>query len=339
MKLIPEWSESAAILLVWPHENSDWVEDLIAVEQVYLALVGHLQTVTQVIIFCGNEPLQNRLQQQFNALNFSNLTLLHQPSNDTWIRDYGPITAATDDHFVFNKFIFNGWGGKFAAPLDNQLFVESAKKSPFAGTPLIQQQLILEGGSIDYDGDGCLLTTEHCLLNKNRNPHFSKQDYQQFFKTNFTIEKVHWLNSGMLIGDDTDSHVDMLARFCPNKKIVYCQSVDASDPHHSHLVAMEQQLKTLTDSNEDPYQLIPIPLPEPIYHAKERLPASYLNFLICNGIVLVPIYEQARDELAIMQLQKAFPQHRLIPVYSTPLIRQHGAIHCISMQIPQGALT
>ncbi|MBW2186492.1 MAG: agmatine deiminase family protein, partial [Deltaproteobacteria bacterium] len=235
-------------------------------------------------------------------------------------------------------FGFNGWGLKFTSDKDNQMNHHLAQQHAFSA-PMISQPLVLEGGSIESDGEGTLLTTSECLLNRNRNPSLSKSQLEHFFSTQMGIQNVLWLDHGYLAGDDTDSHIDTLARLCPNNTIVYTACDDRTDEHFVTLKAMEQQLTEFRTIDGSPYQLLPLPWPQAQFdHNGERLPATYANFLIINSAVLVPIYDDPADKSALEVIQSAFPAHEIIGINCSAVIIQHGSLHCLTMQLPQGTL-
>ncbi|MDR1610043.1 MAG: agmatine deiminase family protein, partial [Candidatus Symbiothrix sp.] len=198
--------------------------------------------------------------------------------------------------------------------------------------------VVLEGGSIESDGEGTLLTTSRCLLSKNRNEYKSKEEIAGYFQMIFGLKRILWLNKGYLAGDDTDSHIDTLARFCDSQTIAYVQCTDESDEHFKELSQMERELQKFKTPDGKPYRLIPLPMAEPVYEDDERLPATYANFLIINGAVLMPGYNSPLDEIARLQLQQAFPDREIISIDCLPLIKQHGSLHCVTMQLPEGFL-
>lgn len=202
------------------------------------------------------------------------------------------------------------------------------------------RNLVLEGGGIETDGEGTLLTTEACLLNPNRNPTLSRAEVEAQLGEDFGVDRVLWLANGHLEGDDTDSHIDTLARFCNPTTIAYVRCDDSNDPHYEALAAMEQELQAFRQRNGDPYRLIPLPWPQACFDPEDghRLPATYANFLIINQAVLVPTYGDPADATALSALAVAFPEHTLIPIECVSVIRQHGSLHCLTMQLPQGSL-
>jgi agmatine deiminase len=240
------------------------------------------------------------------------------------------------DRLTFLDFGFNGWGLKFASNLDNQ-FTKRLKALDFAAYDYTLADIIMEGGSLEYDDNGTLMTTSECLLSPNRNPHLSKSRIEEKLKAWFGVEQVLWLDHGYLAGDDTDSHIDTLARFCTKETIAYVQSRDPLDEHHAALCAMEEQLKSFKDRNGNPYRLVPLPMTDAIYDDDDghRLPATYANFLILNDVVLMPTYNDQHDDEAQAELQRCFDDKKVIGIDCSVLIRQHGSLHCSTMQIPK----
>jgi agmatine deiminase len=245
------------------------------------------------------------------------------------------MTVKEGNRPVFLDFGFNGWGLKFPSNFDNQ-FTKAIKAKSFAEYDYKPADMILEGGSIEYDDHGTLMTTSECLLSPNRNPHLSKEAIEEKLKNWFGIEQVLWLDHGYLAGDDTDSHIDTLARFCTKDTIAYVQCEDHKDEHYEALQAMEAQLRTFRDKDGNPYRLVPLPMTDPIFDAEDghRLPATYANFLIMNGVVIMPTYHDANDALAIERLQSCFADKKVVTIDCSVLIRQHGSLHCSTMQIP-----
>jgi agmatine deiminase len=313
-RLPAEWEPQDAVLLAWPHERTVWASCLANAQKVFGEIEAAIRRFEQVVVV---RPDAHDL-----------------PCNDIWARDFGPITIEEDGKPVLLDFTFNGWGGKFAAELDNALTRKLHLCGAFGKTPLRSVDLVLEGGSIESDGAGTILTTEECLLNPNRNPQHSKAQIEQRLKDEFGATNILWLKHGHMAGDDTDAHIDTLARLCPNRTIVYVACDDPADEHHAELKAMEQELQAF-----DGYRLLPLPWPRAKHDEDgERLPATYANFLVINGAVLVPTYDDPKDLPALEVVGKAFPGREIIGIDCSTLIRQHGSLHCVTMQIPKGVL-
>ena len=261
------------------------------------------------------------------------------PSNDTWARDHSGLVVEEGKGYVLLDFVFNGWGLKFPAEHDNLITSRLAELSIFHAAHK-HGGLVLEGGGIESDGAGTIMTTSECLLSPNRNPHLSKRQIEQKLLTLFGADRVLWVNHGYLAGDDTDSHIDTLARFCTIDTIVYVQCLDQEDEHYDALRKMEAELQQFKQENGKPYRLVPLPMAEAIYDAEgNRLPATYANFLFVNGAILLPIYDVPQDKAAIEIFTKLFPKHLIHPINCRPLIYQHGSLHCVTMQYPKGVLS
>lgn len=336
-RLPAEWEPQDAILLAWPHDQTDWQPILEQVTPVYIELIRQVSRFETVIIIAPEINIVRETLKK-EALNFSNIILCQIDTNDTWTRDFGPITVDTDRQLQMLDFNFNGWGLKFPADKDNQATRELHNTGIFKGTQRHSVNLVLEGGSLESDGAGTVLTTSTCLLNANRNPHLDKLEVEAELSKLLGFEHYLWLDHGWLVGDDTDSHIDTLVRLCPNNTILYVQCTDATDDHYPELKKMEIQLKQFKNKNGQPFRLVPLPMPQTCYDGNNRLPASYANFLISNAAVLVPTYNDPADTLALDVITKAFPEREIIGIDCRPLIKQHGSLHCITMQLPQGVL-
>lgn len=329
-------------MITWPHPQSDWGELLEAVEPVYLALARHITRRERLLITCRDQIHASRVKAQLQAADVAPApVILHcVPSNDTWTRDYGPLTVQAGGTPHLLDFVFNGWGGKFDAELDDQVTRRLHQERVFGAAPLTSVDMVLEGGSIEVDGRGGLLTTERCLLAPSRNPHLARAQIEAQLRRWLGVERILWLRHGHLQGDDTDSHIDTLARFCDPHTIAYVACDDPADTHYEDLKNMEAELHDLRDYRGAPYRLTPLPWPEPKHDPLDgrRLAASYANFLIINGAVLAPTYDDPADEEALRRLQTCFPDREIIAVPCRPLIRQNGSLHCITMQLPAGVL-
>ncbi|MCE3039546.1 agmatine deiminase family protein [Helicobacter anatolicus] len=329
MKTLPaEWEEQKAILMAFPHKNSDWNEYLDEARQTFLTIIQAILPHEKVIL-CVDPNDHEGLDFLHSHLSSSNLIILRIPTNDTWARDFGPISIKNDSKILHLDFGFNGWGLKFASCFDNQ--VSSTLFQQKILPNLLTQDLILEGGSIDSDGMGTLLTNTQCLLEKNRNPFYTQEELDTKLKDILGVERILWLHHGYLAGDDTDSHIDTLARFINPNTIAYIACNDKNDEHFTELNKMQEELKKLKTKEGKPYHLLPLPLPK-VFFNKERLPASYANFLLINNkTLLLPIYNiPDLDTQAINTLK---PYYEVIPIDCSVLIRQHGSLHCVTMQL------
>ncbi len=335
MKRLPaEWEPQSAVQLTWPHEDSDWADDLELVIPCFVAIAREILKRQKLLVVCKNAQ---EVQRQI-AVESANLILIELPTNDTWARDHGAIAIEENGSPVLLDFVFNGWGLKFAADKDNLISGRLHKMGVFGTTPIRHAGLVMEGGSFESDGLGTLLTTTECLLSPNRNPHLGKGEIEDKLKELFGVKKVLWVNHGYLAGDDTDSHIDTLARLVPGDKLLYEKCTDPSDEHFEALQTMERELRALTSAEGGKYELLALPMADPAFDEEgNRLPATYANYLVINGAVLVPFYNSAeKDQEAAAVIQKAFPAHEIIGIDCRPLILQHGSLHCVTMQYPKG---
>ncbi|MES0872445.1 agmatine deiminase family protein [Sinimarinibacterium thermocellulolyticum] len=329
-----EWAPQSAVQLTWPRPDGDFARAFDAVERTFIAIAVAIAQREPLIIACGPgaEDLRRRLIGA--GAPAMNLRLYEVPANDVWARDHGPITVFRDARPLHLDFVFNGWGGKFEASLDNRITQRLAELGAWPA-PVESLDFVLEGGGIESDGLGTLLTTERCLLAPTRNPQFDKAQIETKLKSWFGLQRVLWLRHGDLIGDDTDGHIDTLARFCNERTIAYQACEDRDDAHYDELKAMEAELQALRTLDGAPYRLVPLPLPRAIHDDEgRRLPAGYANFLILNGAVLVPTYGDAdSDARALARLRPCFPGREVVGIDCRPLIAQYGSLHCVTMQI------
>lgn len=334
-RLPAEWEPQSAVQLTFPHADSDWADQLDLVLPCFVDIATAISRFEKVLVVAEQpEALRGLLR---NAL-AENLRLVQLPSNDTWARDHGGITIEENGKAVVLDFMFNGWGLKFPADRDNRI-----TRALFDGGCFQAEHrypgLVLEGGGIESDGRGTLLTTAECLLSPNRNPHLSKAQLEARLKEWFGLQRILWLEHGYLAGDDTDSHIDTLARFCSPDTIAYVRCDDPADEHYPALKAMEAELRAFRTADGQPYRLVPLPWPDTCLAADgHRLPATYANFLIINGAVLVPTYRMAQDNEALRILASLFPGREIIGLDCRPLIEQHGSLHCVTMQYPEGVV-
>lgn len=339
-RLPAEWEEQDAVILAWPHADTDWAPTLDDALECYIKIVeAALPHVRLVIV----SPEATRLTEVFAPIDPSGRRVICRniPTNDTWARDFGPITVETDAGMLPLDFTFNGWGLKFAADRDNLITQRLDAGGLFEHRVESRRRMVLEGGAIESDGRGTILTTSQCLLSPNRNPWMTRSDIERKFAEAFGAKRVLWLDHGHLAGDDTDSHIDTLARFAPGDTILYVAPPDdPADEHHADLSAMQEQLRTFVTASGAPYNLIALPMADPVYGPDgERLPATYANFLVTNGAIIMPSYGSPRkDRLAADMLRIAYPGHAVCSVDCRPLIVQHGSLHCVTMQLPVGAL-
>ena len=345
-----EWARQSGVQLTWPHKETDWAPILKEVTECYVHMALEISLRERLIIVTPEpETVERLLGERLPKRALKNVSLCRIGTNDTWARDHGFITLQTNMGHLLLDFQFNGWGRKFPAELDNQICRRMMEQGVLNGQYEDHLDFVLEGGSIESDGQGTILTTSQCLLAPNRNQPLTKDEIEERLKRYLRAERILWLDYGYLAGDDTDSHIDTLARLCPGDTIAYVQCQDKDDEHYEELRRMEEQIQTFRTLDGRPYRLIPLPMAKAVYEEVEnegdgkmrgqRLPATYANFLVINGAVLMPTYRDAeRDELARRQLQLAFPRHEIVPIDCRILIEQHGSLHCCTMQFPQGAI-
>lgn len=333
----PEWYKQSAIQLTWPHFGTDWNYMLEEIVACYVSIARTILKYQQLIVVCRDASAV-KMQLQADDLLLRNLKLVELPTNDTWARDHGGISVFEGEEKLLLDFTFNGWGLKFASNFDNQINRGLFQKEVFAKDVkyINKKDFVLEGGALESDGRRTLLTTSECLLSPNRNSAYSKHEIEAYLIETFGLKRVLWLDYGYLAGDDTDSHIDTLARFCDEHTIAYVKCDDPSDKHYEALSKMEDQLKTFVDFEGNPYNLIELPMATKVIEDGERLPATYANFLIMNEVVIVPYYNSPKDQMAKEQLQKAFPTREIIGADCSAIIKQHGSLHCITMQYPEG---
>ncbi|MBL7828119.1 MAG: agmatine deiminase family protein [Saprospiraceae bacterium] len=330
-----EWEPQAAVQLTLPHEGTDWVEMLEEVMPCFVKIAEEIAAFEPVIIVCKQiEQAKN----WFKNVPPGQISFFECATNDTWARDHGGITVVENNHWVILDFVFNGWGLKFPADKDN-LITGKMHQSGFFAANYQHGGMVLEGGALETDGNGTLLTTSECLLSPNRNPHWNLAETENALRQKLGVNHILWLHDGYLAGDDTDSHIDTLARFCNPDTIAYVRCPDPDDEHYQALSSMETTLKSFTKINGEPYNLVPLPWPDACFDAEgNRLPATYANFLVINGAVLVPTYQVSQDSEALDIFKRLFPDRKIIGVDCRPLIEQHGSLHCVTMQFPAGSL-
>ena len=330
-----EWERQQCVLISFPHEETDWVdankpESLNQALSPFIRIAQAIAYTQAVYIICKDKTA---IASMFCSTN--NMTFIEIPTNDTWIRDYGYISVYDKEEKKLLDFTFNGWGNKYEAHLDNAVNKILHQKGYMGISPLESIDFILEGGSIDSDGEGTLLTTSQCLCHHNRNPQYSQEEIENKLKQHLGAKRILWLDHGYLAGDDTDSHIDMLARFVNQNTIVYVQCNDQEDEHYQALEKMQTQLQSFKDSQGNPYTLIPLPMTKPIYNAEQqRLASSYANFLITNHALIYPTYGDENDKIVAGIFKDLFPDKEIIPINCLKLIEEGGSLHCSTMQIP-----
>ncbi len=339
-RLIAEWERQSGVILAWPHARTDWGPTLAQVEPVYLQLAACISRFEKLLVCCRDHEHRDRIHKLLaqRVPRTDSIVLSVVAYQDTWVRDYGPFNVLRGGSVHLLKFAFNGWGNRFDAALEDRVTRNLWQQRIFGDTPLtVIDDWVLEGGSIDIDGGGTVLTTVSCLTADNRNPGNDREAVERRLHHCFGVQRVLWLEHGRIVGDDTDGHVDMLARFTDASTICHASCDDEDDAHFTGLARMGEELRRFRQAGGRPYRLVPLPLPRPIYDERgRRLPASYVNFLILNHAVLLPVYDDPADAIASKALAGCFPNREVIPIDARPLIAQAGSIHCATSQIAAG---
>ena len=336
-RLPAEWEPQAGVLIAWPHAGTDWADRLDDVESTYASLVTAITRFEPVFICVADARLRDRVASLLGPDVLARCRFVEIEYDDTWLRDSGPISLTANGSSLLNDFRFTGWGGKFNASRDDRLVEGLFARNVFAATAEHRRvDWALEGGAIESDGAGTLLTTWRCL--HQRHPEQSREQMNRILGENLGAQRVAWLEHGYLQGDDTDAHIDTLARFAPDSGIVF-QACDVhSDLHFDELARMRDELAELRTAQGTPYRLLPLPWPQPILDDERRLAASYANYLVVNDGVLVPAYGDPADALAVAVIAAAHPGREVVPVPCRSLIWQNGSLHCITMQLPAGVI-
>ncbi|HEV2538665.1 MAG TPA: agmatine deiminase family protein [Frateuria sp.] len=338
LRLPAEWEPQDAVLIAWPHEGTDWAERLAEVETTYVALAAAVVRFQPLVVIVADERVRADAERALRDadVDLERIRFVELPYDDTWLRDSGPITLVSAQGFQLTDFRFTGWGGKFGAEQDDALVAGLVATGVFGPAAHERVDWALEGGGIESDGGGTVLTTWRCL--HQRHPEQSREAMDAILRDNLHARRVLWLDHGYLEGDDTDAHIDTLARFALGNRIVFQACDDPADPHHEELARMAAELAALRTAEGEPYRLAPLPWAQPILDRGRRLAASYANYLIVNGAVLVPAYGDAADDDAARIIGAAYPGRKVVQVPCRPLIWQNGSLHCITMQLPAGLL-
>ncbi|MEI6147100.1 MAG: agmatine deiminase family protein [Methylococcales bacterium] len=332
-----EWEKQSAILIAWPHKSADFGHHLDAVEQTYSVIADTITQYQPLIIVCHDDNHQQHIQKLI--ANQGDINFIFAPVNDIWVRDTVFLSVAKAGVISHLNFLFNGWGEEYQHQHDNILNHKLLNVKPFKGKVHKDIDFILEGGSIDSDGIDTLLTTKQCLLSPNRNHGLMQAEIEQQLLESLGVKRIFWLDYESQSGDEADSHIDTLARFCSANTIAYTCCKDTNDLQYTSLKYMERQLQELRNHANEPYHLVPLPLPKPIYDEEgQQLPANYANFLIINHAVLVPSYGDDMDSIAVARLAECFPKHEIIAIPCMALVQQYGSLHCMAMQFPEGEL-
>lgn len=327
-RLIAEFEEQSFTQIIFPHAKSDWIDYLEEAQETFINIINEITKYQECLVVCDDvESVKSRFGQN------ENLYFVEYETNDTWARDCSALCIEESNTVKLLDFTFTGWGGKFDASKDNEM--SSAIKRCY-DKELKKVELILEGGAIESNGVDTILTTSECMLNKNRNASLNKEQMSKRLQSEFGMSRILYLTHGYLAGDDTDSHVDTLARFIDENSIMYVKCEDESDEHYKELKLMEDELKTF--SREYGFRLIALPMSDACYFDGERLPATYANFLFVNGAVLVPTYGVKQDIEALKIFRETFPNKDIVGINCFSLIKQHGSLHCVTMNFASGVL-
>ncbi len=325
-RFIAEFEEQSFTQIIFPHVNSDWAEYLSEAERTFENIIKEIIKYQKCLVVCADiEDVKRRFEPN------KNLYFVEYETNDTWARDCSALCIENDTKIELLDFTFTGWGGKFEASKDNAMSKNIAHSY---SAKLKTIDIILEGGAVESNGAGTILTTSECMLNKNRNSTLTKEQMTQILQDEFGMSKILYLNHGYLAGDDTDSHVDTLARFVDEKTIMYVKCEDKNDEHYKELKLMEDELEAF--AKDEDFRLVALPMSEACYFEDERLPATYANFLFVNGAVLVPTYGVKQDAEALKIFKETFPTKEIVPINCFTLIKQHGSLHCVTMNFAKG---
>ena len=334
-----EWHRHKATWLTWPKDPETWPDRVDQVEEVFLQMMAALAPHETVNLLVDDESTEAHVRARCTFDAAGNVHLHRIKTVDSWIRDYGPNFLLRDDGAIaYNDWGFNAWGNKYEElKRDDQI---PKLLEPVLRLPRFEPGIVMEGGSIDVNGAGCVLTTEQCLLNPNRNPEFSKTQIEQRLKDYLGISKVLWLGEG-IVGDDTDGHIDDIARFVARDVIICVREDDPEDANYELLEENFRKLQRMADAQDRPFEILSLPMPGIVGGTStdnrnlERLPASYANFYIANNVVLAPVFGHKNDNRAVETLQRVFPDRQIVPINCEPLVWGMGTIHCVSQQQPE----
>ena len=335
-RLPAEWEPQWGVQLTWPHAQTDWAPMLSEITATYEEMAREISKREHLLVVAPTVPEPVEGVEGVEDLSPLNSKFLILNSNDTWARDHGFITLVDDEgHARLLDFCFNGWGEKFPAELDNALNRQLYDQGALKGEYVDCLDFVLEGGSIESDGKGTVFTTTGCLMAPHRNQPMTKEEIEARLKHDLCAQRILWIDHGSLTGDDTDGHIDTLVRICPDDTLLYMGCDDPEDEQYEELQLMEEQLRTFRTIDGKPYRLLKLPMPRPIYDGDDRLPATYANFLIINGAVLCPTYAQSDlDAEALKVIGEAFPDREIVGIDCRSIIKQHGSLHCCTMQYP-----
>ena len=331
-----EWEPHRGTWLSWPHKEASWPGKFGPVPRLFASMIRHLADHEEVHINVAGPSMEQEVRRFLADAGAAagKVFFHHHPTNDAWARDHGPIFLQRHHGELPEAIVdwkFNAWGGKYP-PYDLDDAIPTRIGSEL-GVPVFHPGIVMEGGSIDVNGRGTLLTTEACLLNRNRNPELDRSEIERYLCEYLGVSHILWLGNG-IAGDDTDGHVDDLTRFVYPSTVVTVLEEDSTDENYEPLQANLERLRGMADQDGRPLRVVTLPMPRPLWHDGQRLPASYANFYVANGLVLLPIYDPARDEQAQATLQSLFPTREVIGIDCTDLVWGLGAFHCVTQQWP-----
>lgn len=335
-QLPAEWERQAGVMLTWPHPATDWRGSLDQVELVFAAIGTTIARHEALLVVAQDDFHAEHIRMSLRraGARHENLCFATAEADDTWARDHGPLTCLSAWGPQLHDFVFNGWGGKFGAEHDNAISQELRRKGCFGDVDFHSHPLVLEGGALETDGQGTLLATRHSIITETRNPGQNQTTIERILEKTLGLNRFLWLDNGALSGDDTDGHIDTLARFADADTILHV-TADDDDPDQPALRAMAEELAALRTPDGRPYRLIPLP-PAGMHRdaTGRRLPATYANFLIINGAVLLPVYGVPQDAKATALIAEAFPGREVVGIDCQAIIAQNGSLHCLTMQFP-----
>lgn len=330
-----EWEPHRATWLAWPENSETWPGPIAAVQEIWLRMIVALSAQEEVCLLVNDEWAEAEVAARVRSVGaiMERVSFHRIPTIDVWIRDYGPtfLTREKEEPLAFVDWIFNAWGGKYPDYARDDGVNRTLAK--LIGVPVFEPGMVLEGGSIEVNGLGTCLTTEQCLLNPNRNPHLSESQIERMLRNFLNVRQVIWLGRG-IAGDDTDGHIDDIARFVDPTTIVCCLEDDAADENYAALRENFERLEAARDQDGKRITVVPLPMPGRVVAEGRRMPASYANFYLANGVVLVPTYDRPNDHKALGILGELLPGRRIVGVPCTPLVPGFGAIHCVTQQEP-----
>jgi agmatine deiminase len=332
-----EWMPHRATWLSWPHNRETWPTQLETVREVWIRMIKALAPHEQVALLVNDEQTQHDVTTRLKDAGalMKNISILKIPSVDVWMRDYGPTfltRRGSENPLAFNDWVFNGWGRKYKSYEDDDRIAKDI--AVFLKVPVFNHSVVLEGGSIEVNGAGTCLTTEQCLLNRNRNPDMSREEIEQFLRDVLGVSHFIWLGEG-IVGDDTDGHIDDIARFISPTTIACVVETNFQDENYAALRENYERLQSAQDQDGDRLSVVPLPSPASVGYQGSRLPASYANFYIANEIVLVPVFDDPNDRKALGILQELFPDRRVMGLPCRTVVAGLGAIHCVTQQEPR----